>query len=201
MNKTPLSEESFTHLTKSVSETDHDFRCALTDWFCHYQNEFMAATDLYLYRNENEHIFSSLLSQIMYSPLFSYSIKIKLYKYYEEYYFNNHEGEINPPQDIKISVFSESHSQEMKIRLMTSLINENFHDKKILAGMAENMSENELKKIFTQRTAATLTLIDRDLCIPLLDTLQKAALIRDYELRDDKKVFVTIQRSVSKNKK
>lgn len=84
---------------------------------------------------------------------------------------------------------------------MTSLINENFHDKKILAGMAENMSENELKKIFTQRTAATLTLIDRDLCIPLLDTLQKPALIRDYELRDDKKVFVTIQRSVSENKK
>lgn len=97
MNKIPLSEESFTHLTKSVSETDHDFRCALTGWFCHYQNEFMAATDLYLYRNENEQIFSSLLSQIMYSPLFSYSIKIKLYKYYEEYYLNNHEGEINLP--------------------------------------------------------------------------------------------------------
>lgn len=55
--------------------------------------------------------------------------------------------------------------------------------------------------LFTQRTVATLTLIDRDVCIPLLDALQKAALIRDYELRDSEKVFVTIQRLASENKK
>ena len=92
-----------------------------------------------------------------------------------------------------------SNNQEMKMRLMTALIAKNFRDKKLLAEMTERMSERELKKVFTHKGEATLALIDRDLCVPLLDALRKAALIKDYEFREDGKVFVTIQRSVNEN--
>ena len=132
----------------------------------------------------------------MHSPQFFDDNKMNLYLHYEDIYLDGDEGEINLPLYVKKSAFFKSTSQEMKMRLMTSLIDENYLDKKRLAEMAEDMSEKELKKIFVQRTEATLTLIDRNMCIPLLNMLRKAALIKDYEFRDDGKVFVTIRRSV-----
>ena len=159
----------------------------------------MTAADLYLHKEESEAVFTSLLSQLMHSPLFSSANKMALYLHCEEYYLDGDEGNINLPRDIKISAFFATTSQEMKMRLMTSLIATNFRDKKRLAEMVGKMDESELQKIFTQSTAATLTLNDRDICVPLLDALREAALIKGYEFRDDGKVFVTIRRSVSEN--
>jgi len=199
MNKIPLSAENFTHVIKNAPETDRKFCMALAGWFCRYQDVFMTAVDSYLYKEESEEVFTSLLGQLMHSPLFSSTNKMALYLHCEEYYLNGGEGDINLPQDIKISAFSATRSQEMKMRLMTSLIATNYRDKKRLAEMAGKMDESELQKIFTQSTAATLTLNDRDICVPLLDALREAALIKSYEFRDDGKVFVTIRRSVSEN--
>ncbi|WP_455821219.1 YobI family P-loop NTPase [Pseudomonas cerasi] len=199
MNKIPLSEENFTHVIKNASETDRKFCMALAGWFCRYQDVFMTAVDSYLHKEESEEVFTSLLGQLMHSPLFSSANKMALYLHCEEYYLNGDEGDINLPKDIKISAFSATRSQEMKMRLMTSLIATNYRDKKRLAEMAGEMDESELKKIFAQSTAATLTLNNRDICVPLLDVLREAALIKSYEFRDDGKVFVTIRRSVSEN--
>lgn len=199
MNKIPLSETNFTHVIENASRNDPKFFQALAGWFCRYQDAFMKATDLYLYKEESERVFSSLLGRLMHSPLFSDNNKMKLYLHYEEYYLDREEADINLPQQIKISAFSVSTSQEMKMQLMTSLIVNSYCDKKVLADMAGKMSEIELQKIFNQGTAATLTLVDRDICVPLLDALRKVALIKDYEFRDDGKVFVSIRRSVSEN--
>jgi len=199
MNKIPLSEENFTRVIKNASETDRKLLMALAGWFCRYQYVFMTATDLYLHKEESEEIFTSLLGQLMHSPLFSNDNKMALYLHYEEYYLDGDEGDINLPQDIKISAFFATTSQEMKMRLMTSLIATNYRDKKRLAEMVGKMDERELQKIFTQSTAATLTLNDRDICVPLLDALREAAMIKGYEFRDNGKLFVTIRRSVSEN--
>lgn len=199
MNKIPLSENNFTHVIENASGKDPKFLQALAGWFCRYQDVFMTATDLYLYKEESETVFSSLLGRLMHSNLFSDNNKMKLYLHYEEHYLDGEETDINLPQEIIISAFSVSTSQEMKMRLMTSLIANNYLDKKVLADMAGKMSESELQKIFNQRTVATLTLVDRDICVPLLDALRKVALIKDYEFRDDGKVFVSIRRSVSEN--
>lgn len=196
MNKIPLSEENFTQVIKIAPETDNGLCQALVSWFCRYQSVFMTAADFYLRKEESEEFFDRLLGSLMHSPQFSDDNKMNLYLHYEEIYLDGDEGEINLPLSVKKSAFFISTSQEMKMRLMTSLIAGNYLDKKMLAEMAEEMSEKELQKIFVQRTAATLTLIDRDMCVPLLNILRKAAMIKDYEFRDDGKVFLTIRRSV-----
>ena len=199
MNKITLSEENFTNVIKNASLTDPKFTLALADWFSRHQDIFLTAIDLYLQRESCEEVFPILLGRVMHSPLFSDDIKMELYNHYEEDYLVGDEADIDLPQEIKASAFMVSNNQEMKMRLMTSLIAKNFRDKKVLAEMTGRMSERELKKIFTHKGEATLTLIDRDLCVPLLDALRKAALIKDYEFRDDGKVFVIIQRSVNED--
>ncbi|MEN4578077.1 P-loop NTPase fold protein [Pantoea agglomerans] len=200
MNKISLSQENFSNVIKSVSDSDVKLFPTLVSWFCHYQSVFMALPDFYLHRESSDIIFTRLLDGLMNSTLFSDKNKMDLYHYYEEHYLDGPESEINLPQDIKIIAFSASNSQEMKMRLVTSLIDHDFRDKVKLADMAEELSENELRKIFVQKTEATLALNDRDICIPLLDTLRKSALIKDYDLREDGKVFVTIRRPVSESK-
>lgn len=199
MNKITLSEENFTNVIKNASLTDPKFTLALADWFSRHQDIFLTAIDLYLQRESCEEVFPILLGRVMHSPLLSDDIKMELYNHYEEDYLVGDEADIDLPQEIKASAFMVSNNQEMKMRLMTSLIAKNFRDKKVLAEMTGRMSERELKKIFTHKGEATLTLIDRDLCVPLLDALRKAALIKDYEFRDDGKVFVIIQRSVNED--
>ncbi|MGO2569751.1 MAG: YobI family P-loop NTPase [Serratia proteamaculans] len=196
MNKIPLSEENFTHVIKNASETDSGLCQALVSWFCRYQSMFMTAADFYLRKEESEEVFDRLLGSLMHSAQFSDDNKMNLYLHYEDVYLDGDADEINLPLYVKKIAFFKSTSLEMKVRLMTSIIGENYLDKKRLAEMAEDMSEKELKKIFVQRTEATLTLIDRDMFIPLLNMLRKAAMIKDYEFRDDGKVFVTIRRSV-----
>ncbi|QZY92949.1 hypothetical protein K7H94_22710 (plasmid) [Pantoea dispersa] len=159
MNKIPLSEESFTHVINSASETDRKFCQALAGWYCCYQDIFITAADLYLHKEESEELFTSVLGRLMVSD----ANKMALYLHCEEHYLEGNEVDINLPQDIKISAFSATRNQEVKMRLMTSLIANNYRDKNRLAEMAGKMSESELQKIFTQSTAATLTLNDRDL--------------------------------------
>lgn len=51
--------------------------------------------------------------------------------------------------------------------------------------MAETMQESELKKIFNQETSTMLTLYDRDRCIPLLEDIRQAGMIKAYALSDE----------------
>ncbi|MGP4132264.1 hypothetical protein OJE16_22020 [Pantoea tagorei] len=144
MNKIPLSENNFTHVIENASGKDPKFLQALAGWFCRYQDVFMTATDLYLYKEESKTVFSSLLSRLMHSHLFSDNNKMKLYLHYEEHYLDGEETDINMPQEIIISAFSVSTSQEMKMRLMTSLIANNYCDKKSTGRYG---GKNERKRI------------------------------------------------------
>ncbi|MCW0323452.1 hypothetical protein NB714_004313 [Pantoea dispersa] len=199
MNKIPLSQETFSHVIKNASETDGRFCQALVSWFCRYPDVFMTTTDLYLYKKESETVFESLLSTVMHSPLLSHDNKIRLYLHYEDHYSAEVKNDIHLPEDVKKSAFFISTTQDMKMRLIASLVAGHYRDRVKLAEMAEELSEKELKKIFIQRTSATLTLTDRDACVPLLNVLREATLIKDYEFRDDGKVYVSLRRPVSED--
>lgn len=192
MNKIPLTPEDYTHVIGNASEPDSAFFNVLVSWFSRYQDVFMAASDHYLYKEDDEDIFGVLLDGVMCSALFTDDNKITLFSQNEDYYREMNAADIKLPVNTITRAFSAASGEDLKLQLIISLVAGGYQDRGRLALMTETMEEKELQKIFTQKYTATLTLNDRDNCISLLDWLKQSGLIKSYEFRDDGKVSVVI---------
>lgn len=186
MDKIPLTPDDFSNVMKTIRTFSLEFLDVLSSWIGRYQGEMMADPDYYLNKDENPDVFEGLLGRVMYSSQVSSDNKMKLFEKYADHYREGYEEDINLPEAMKIIAFFNS-DNEMKIRLMISLLSEGYRDRSKLAEMASVMEEKELSKIFTQRTARIL-LNDRDSCRSLLDKLKSSGIIKEYEFRDDGKV-------------
>ncbi|MDF7630732.1 hypothetical protein PUG46_15835 [Erwiniaceae bacterium L1_55_4] len=197
LDKITLTRDNFLNVSSNISEFNSLTYGAIASWLGHYQEEMMKDPDYYLCKEDEVSVFEHLLGQIMYSDRISSENKLKLYSHNVEYYREGDARDINLPNEIKISAFFCSSDEEMNLRLFTSLVAGHYSNRSVLASMAEKLSENELQKIFIQKTGATLSLNDRDNCEPLLEQLQHAGMIKSFEFRDDGKVFVSIRGAAS----
>ncbi|WP_110877665.1 hypothetical protein [Franconibacter helveticus] len=197
MDKIPLTRNDYLNVMNNISDLNSSIYDILASWLGRYQTELMSEPDYYLYNNDDISVFKNLISRMMHSTLLSDDNKMQLYCKYEDYYFELDEENINIPDEVKIGAFFMSSNEVMKIRIISSLIANNYRKRSVLALMADKLQENELKKIFSNKTSATLSLNDRNNCVPLLDKIQRAGLIKDYDLRDDGKVSVTIRSSAT----
>lgn len=195
MNKIPLTRDNFTNVMKSISALTTKISSDIASWIGRHQDEMMSDPDYYLYKDEHFGVFVKLLSQMMFSPDISYDNKAKLFENFADYYHDGDAENIELPEEMKISFFFIS-DNEMKLRLMISLVSEGYRDRTKLAEMASVMEEKELSKIFIQKTARIL-LNDRDNCLPLLNKLVSSGIVKEYEFRDDGKVDLKMRVGVS----
>lgn len=184
--KIPLTRDDFLNVIKTISSLTTKFSSDIASWIGRHQDEMMSDPDYYLYKDEDSSVFENLLRQMMFSPIISYDNKIKLFEHFDNYYREGTVEGVNIPEAIKVNAFFNS-DNEMKLRLMISLVSEGYRDRVKLAEMASVMEEKEISKIFTQKTARIL-LKDRDNCRPLLDKLVSSGIVREYGFRDDGKV-------------
>ncbi|MBK0098860.1 hypothetical protein IBT49_22955 [Erwinia sp. S63] len=196
MNKIPLTSADFSHVMNNISDLSRDVTENLSAWFVTHHAEFMSDTDRYLKYQDDMEVFEKLLRGVMYYSRLSQDNKMALYRQYEHYYREVDEESINLPEDVKQAAFYVTSDEEMRIRLMTSIISGGCRDRIRLAEMTKIMEEKELYKIFTQKTA-TLSLNNRDACLRLLDKLQQAGMMKESEFRDDGKVFVKMREVAS----
>lgn len=152
----------------------------------------MADSEVYLQATEDNNAFEQLLTKVTGSVAFPDSLKKALIIQQTEYYLSLPDDELPLSEEQKLGVFYLSHDERFKMKIMRSLILSGYRNRAVLAQMAEKMQDSELKKIFNQKTSATLTLYDRGSCIPLLDDLRQAGIIKDYELPEENKVFLTL---------
>ncbi|MCA1179733.1 MULTISPECIES: hypothetical protein [unclassified Pantoea] len=192
MDKIPLTPNDFTHVMNNISDLSGDMTETISAWLVTYQTEFMSDADHYLKYHDDGKVFEKILRGVMYSPHLSPDNKMALYRQYEDYYREVDEESINLSEEVKRAAFYVASDEEMRTRLMTSIISGGCRDRIRLAEMTKIMDEKELYKIFTQKTA-TLSLNNRDACLRLLDKLQQAGMMKESEFRDDGKVFVKMR--------
>lgn len=186
VDKIPLTRDDFSNVMKTISALSTKLSSDFASWIGRHQDEMMSDLDYYFYKNEHPGVFKNLLGRMMFSPQISYDNKIKIFENFADYYREGDAEDINLPEAMKISAFFNS-DNEMKLRLMISLVSEGYRDRVKLAEMASVMEEKELSKIFTQKTARLL-LNERDNCRLLLDKLVSSGIVKEYEFRDDGKV-------------
>ncbi|MBC3995272.1 hypothetical protein H8R20_06615 [Morganella morganii] len=190
-SKIELNENNYSNVISRIGTGD-DILETLTFWFQCYQEEFMINSSFYLQAAEDNNAFESLLKRITDSHAFPDLLKKTLVIQQTEYYLSLPEDELPISEALKLDVFYLSQDEKFKMKIMRSLILSQYRNKTVLAQMAKKMQESELKKIFTQKTSATISLNDRDSCIPLFDDLRQAGMIKAYDLRDEGKVFLIL---------
>lgn len=190
-SKIELNESNYSTVI-SRNGTGDDIIEAIVFWFSCYQEEFMTGSEYYLQANEDNNAFKLLLKSITGSNSFPASMKNALIIQQAEYYVSLPDDELPLSEEQKLGVFHLSEDERFKMKIMRSLILSGYQKRAVLAQMAEKMQESELKKIFNAKTRATLTLNDRESCIPLLEDLRQAGIIKEYELPEENKVFVTL---------
>ncbi len=190
-SKVELNKINYSNVI-SRAGTGADMLEAITFWFSCYQEEFMADSAVYLQATEDNNVFELLLKSIIGSNYFPDDMKKALIIQQTEYYLSLPDDELTLSEEQKLGVFYLSQDEMFKIKIMRSLILSGYRNRAVLGQMAEKMQESELKKIFINQTSATLTLNDRDSCIPLLDDLRQAGMIKAYALRDEDRIFLTI---------
>ena len=195
MDKIPFTREDFMNVMKSISALSTKISSDFAFWIGRHQNEMMSDPDYYLYKDEHSGVFENLLKKMMFSPYISYDNKAKLFENFSDYYNDGVAEDIELPEELKIEFFFTS-DNEMKLRLMISLISHGYRNRKKLAEMASTMEEKELSKIFIQKTAKIL-LNDRDNCRTLLDALVSSEMVKEYIFRDDGKVDLKMRLGIS----
>ncbi|WP_244643560.1 hypothetical protein [Erwinia persicina] len=190
-SKIELNESNYSNVISRTGNGD-DMLEAITFWFSCYQEEFMADSEVYLQATEDNNAFEQLLTKVTGSVAFPDSLKKALIIQQAKYYLSLPDDDLPLSEEQKLGVFHLSEDERFKMKIMRSLILSGYRNRAVLAQMAEKMQDSELKKIFNQKTSATLTLYDRGSCIPLLDDLRQAGIIKDYELPEENKVFLTL---------
>ncbi|AUX71933.1 hypothetical protein SM114_03565 [Erwinia pyrifoliae] len=189
-SKVELNKDNYSIII-SRAGTGDDMLEAMVFWFGCYKKEFMADSEFYLQAIDDNNAFEKLLIKVTGSGALPDSLKNALIIQQAEYYLSLPDNELPLSEEQKLSVFYLSQDERFKMKIMRTLILSRYRNRAVLGQMAETLQNSELKKIFNAKTRATLTLNDRESCIPLLNDLRQAGLIKDYELREENKVFVT----------
>lgn len=190
-SKVELNKNNYNIIISRTGNGD-DMLEAITFWFSCYQEEFMADSEVYLQAIEDNNVFEQLLKKVTGSVSFPDSLKKALIIQQTEYYLSLPDDEMPLSEEQKLGVFHLSEDERFKMKIMRSLILSGYRSRAVLAQMAEKMQESELKKIFNAKTRATLTLSNRESCIPLLEDLRQTGIIKEYELPEENKVLIIL---------
>lgn len=193
-SKIALDKNNYSNVTSRTGLGDEMLN-TIVCWFLNYQEEFMDDSSFYLNASGENATFEKLLFKIIDDFDFPDEFKKKLIIEQKDFYLSLTSDILPLSRHIQLGVFNLSQDDSFKMKILRSLILSGFRDKTALASMAAQVHESELKKIFTQKTSATLSLNDPSSCIPFFDDLQKAGFVKAYTLHEEGRVHLSLRDS------
>ncbi|MBT0385563.1 DNA-binding protein [Morganella morganii] len=191
MKKIQLDEVLYRNYVTLFDITKYDLSETLVALFSQFQDIFMADTEFYLQWSDSEEFFEIVSNKLMHSELFEVEEKVNLVLYYASYYLECED--VNLPKDVLTRTLPLTADKEFRVKLFIKLISTGYLNEECFIRFCQLIDEEDLKAVFIQRTQATVTAIDEDNVLAILESLKEANFIKEYEHRDDGKFFISIK--------
>ncbi|MCW1876494.1 DNA-binding protein [Erwinia sp. INIA-01] len=195
MLKLPLDAAVYEKITVQYSVQDKNISDAFVCWFSQYKSEFLAQPDFYLRKVKDASFFNVMLTKVMTSTLFTVQERVSLVLQFIDYMVASDIANLNFPNDVLLQVFNSTSNEDFKVMLFTQFIVTGLK-KYQLAGLCHQLGEDELRNIFINRTQATISIVNRNRVISILEHLQTVGIIRGFKEREDGKFSVVIDPDV-----
>lgn len=195
-NKLVLNSQLFDKITEIFISLAESFDTELfVIWFAKYSEEFFRDTDYYLRSGIHDTFLKEMLKAITTSDLFNADKKASLLiKYYDQCNFLL--DNLNLSNGVILSLIALSKDDNMKIQLITKLINNGYKNKvDIEVILKNNLEEKSFSKIFGLKSRATINFKNKETIEAFLSTLQDNNLIRNWSTRENGKYSVEILKS------
>jgi hypothetical protein len=152
----------------------------------------MGNTNLFLRKEDNETFFCSLMADVLNNIKFREDERAGLVIQYQEVWLSDSEPVIAIPLNIMLLVINTTDSEILKINMIAMLIHTGYKDKTDISTLVNKLSEPELSRIFNNKREASVALTNREIYVPLLESLKEGEIINKYELMDDGKYHISI---------
>lgn len=191
MQKLPLDAAVYEKIAAQYAGLDEKISDAFVYWFSQYKSEFLAQPEFYLRKEKDARVFTAMLTKVMAYALFTVQERADLVSLFIDYFIASDIADLNCPNDVLLRVFNSTSHAEFKVMLFTRFIVTGLN-KYQLAELCHQLGEDELRHIFVNRTQATISVVNRERVISILEHLQIVRIIRIFEERDDGKFAVVI---------
>ncbi len=191
MQKLPLDTAVYEKIAAQYADLNEKIRDAFVCWFSQYKSEFLEEPEFYLRKEKDAHFFKAMLTKVMTYALFTVQERANLVLRFMDHFIASDIVDLNFTNDVLLQVFNSTSSEEFKVMLFTRFIVTGLN-KHQLAGLCHQLGEVELRNVFINRTRATISVVNRERVISILEYLQAVRIIRDFKERDDGKFSVVI---------
>lgn len=124
--------------------------------------------------------------------LFTEQERVELVLRFIDYFIASDIVDLNIPNNVLLQAFNSTNNEEFKLLLFTRFIVTGLN-KHQLAELCHHLGEDELRNIFINRTQATISVVNRENVISILEHLRAVRLIKDFREREDGKFSVVIE--------
>ncbi|MEX7536669.1 DNA-binding protein [Providencia rettgeri] len=192
MLKLPLDADVYEKIAAQYADLDEKISGAFVYWFSQYKSEFLEQPEFYLRKEKDANFFKAMLTKVMTYALFTEQERVKLVLRFIDYFIASDIVDLNIPNNVLLQVFNSTNNEEFKLLLFTRFIVTGLN-KHQLAELCHHLGEDELRNIFINRTQATISVVNRENVISILEHLQAVRLIKDFREREDGKFSVVIE--------
>lgn len=195
-SKLSLNESSFNHILY-MKEHSQEINELLLVWFKNHQDEFTSNMQFYMMKNEDMIFFEKLLIDSITKNIFSDELKSIIIT---EFTSDLKSGLLKSIKltlsIIKLSIQS-SDDEDFKLELIEHYVTNEKSKKSELISLTASLSEPqlEIRKIFMQRTQATLNISITKPIQDLLVALKNKKYISEFSNLENRKIVVKIESS------
>ena len=192
MQKLPLDAAVYEKIAAQYAIQDENISDAFVCWFSKYKSEFLTQPEFFLRKEKDARFFNVMLTKVITYARFTVQERADLVSLFIDYFIAPDIADINFPNDVLLLVFNSTSNEEFKIMLFTRFIVTGLNRHQ-LAGLCHQLGEDELRNVFINRTQATITVVNRERVISILEHLQVVRIIRGFQEREVGKFSVFIE--------
>lgn len=191
MQKLPLDTDVYEKIAAQYAVQDENISDAFVYWFSQHKSEFLTQPEFYLRKEKDARFFNVMLTKVITYAQFTVQERADLVSLFIDHFIASDIADLNYPHDVLLQVFNSTSNEEFKVMLFTRFIVTGLN-KHQLAELCHQLGEDELRNIFINRTQATISVVNRERVISILEHLQSVRIIRSFEEREDGKFAVVI---------
>ncbi|EOW6859173.1 DNA-binding protein [Cronobacter turicensis] len=199
MRKIQLNADTYKTAEELYDITEENLTDGFISWFSQFSNIFMNDPDFYLRRTKDTTFFETTLNRLMSSRSFTDETKAQLVIHFTDYYRDNNVSALKLPHTVVILAMGISNDLSFNALLLAALISGGYRNKSKIAELCTRINEPDLSNVFLKRTRATITAGNADIATLILEQSREAGIIRYFEIREDGKMTVTINRETGED--